>query len=77
MQLQPLAEREGGAGREGREGRAVPLLPTGVIPVDQLCNFTKLEHYRWSSSISDARTDKVCPPRRKGENRKTLKDWRR
>lgn len=77
MQLQLLAEREGGAGREGREGRAAPLLPIGVIPVDQLCNFTKLEHYRWSSSISDAHRDKDCPPWREGKKRKTSNDWRR
>lgn len=62
MHLQPLGEREGGAGL--RVGRAAPLLPTGVIPVDQLCNFTKLEHYRWSGG-------------REGENRKMLNDWRR
>lgn len=52
---------------EEQKGRAAPLIPTGVIPVDQLCNFTKLEHYRWSSSISDAHRDKDCPPRRERE----------
>lgn len=73
--VKPLAERE-----QSCERGAAPLLPTGVIPVDQLCNSTKLEHYRWSGSISDAYRDRREKTNTglKGEeeNRKTLSDKR-
>lgn len=75
---------KGGGGEKGKERScergAAPLLPTGVIPVDQLCNSTKLEHYRWSGSISDAYRDRREKTNTvlKGEeeNRKTLSDKR-
>lgn len=75
LRVKPLAERE-----QSCERGAAPLLPTGVIPVDHLCNSTKLEHYRWSGSISDAYRDRREKTNTvlKGEeeNRKTLSEKR-
>lgn len=75
LHVKPLAERE-----QSCERGAAPLFPAGVIPVDQLCNSTKLEHYRWSGSISDAYRDRREKTNTvlKGEeeNRKTLSDKR-